>query len=135
MNSYDALCSGVGRDCMYLDTSTRAGDARRLIGGITEERRRVSRSGGTNDFDADPQRWFREGGRFMDFGGNGKGWEGLGVALGEYTMCVNASIMEKPGRLINAPWIVDIDLPIVNDGSRGRSPGYIRTWVVTARSM
>lgn len=47
--------------------------------------------------------WVRERGRFMDISSK---------VHGKDTLFVNASIMDVRYRPINAPWVVDLNLPL-----------------------
>ena len=83
--------------------------------GLQSNGRRVKR------WDADvpveeKEQWVREKGRFIDLSGVGE--EEDTVVHGESTVFVNASIMDVNYRPINAPWVVDLDLPL--EMSEGR---------------
>ncbi len=55
----------------------------------------------------------RERGAYVDLSGG----SGEGLRWGEETLFVNASIMDVGYNPVNAPWVVDLDLPVMGEGS------------------
>ena len=54
------------------------------------------------------ERVVRERGVFVDLSEGG----GEGLRWGEETVFVNAAIMDVEYKPVNAPWVVDLDLPV-----------------------
>ena len=65
-------------------------------------------TGGVERVEVDRGKVERERGVFVDISGEGK----RGLRWGEETLFVNASIMDVRYRAVNAPWVVDLDLPV-----------------------
>ena len=59
----------------------------------------------------------RERGAYVDLSEEGSG---EGLRWGEETVFVNASIMDVGYKAVNAPWIVDLDLPVWRGGGIGK---------------
>jgi hypothetical protein len=74
------------------------------------------------DVSADEEKsWVERGGRFVDLRSDNSNVTGAGggeeekrhvVRHGESTFFVNASIMDVSYKPVNAPWVVDLDLPL-----------------------
>ena len=65
---------------------------------------------GTEVAEEEKQKWIQQKGRFLDFSATGE--VGDRVVHGESTMFVNASIMNVAYEAVNAPWVLDLDLPL-----------------------
>ena len=62
-----------------------------------------------NVSDEQQKDWIRGRGRFVDLSRTAGE---PGIVHGESTLFVNASIMNVNYRPVNAPWVVDLDLPL-----------------------
>lgn len=63
----------------------------------------------------DPEEVLEERGVVVDASADG---EGRGLRFGEETLFVNASVVTVRYHAVNAPWVVDLDLPVVDADSR-----------------
>ena len=76
------------------------------VGGTTEDDDVADHGGGGRGWGEEG--W--EGRRWWVF--RGEGYEGgRGLKDGEETLFVNAAVMDVDYRPVNAPWVVDLDLP------------------------